>query len=491
MAREVSAEHQTGSALTMPTEVGRNRPRLPRHGHEPATLLGQRYELDRRIAIGGMGEVWAATDTVLGRQVAVKILRDEFVDSPVALARFRAEARHTAALTHHGIAGVFDYGEDDCDGKHVAFLVMELVHGRPLSKVIAESGPLPTATALSYLAQAADALQVAHDAGVVHRDVKPGNVLVLDDGTIKLTDFGIARAAGSAALTEAGQVVGTASYIAPEQAMGAEATATSDVYSLGVVGYEMLAGHPPFTADNALALSMAHVNQSPPPLPDSVPADVRGAITTAMSKSPADRPADAAAFAAELRRLQAIADDTLVADIGEPTIVMSDDAPARTATMPASHVVRPLDLGVAAEAHSARRQRRWIAVAVLVAVALFVLAQLSGTHVAIPANGLTTTSNSVQTLVEVDPRALIGHPFAQVTEALTKVGLQVTTTRVAALGVPADIVTAVNPNGKVPAGSTVELTVSSGPPPATTTPAAAPAPAAKKDHGKGKGHGDG
>jgi len=213
-----------------------------------------------------------------------------------------------------------------------------------------------------------------------------------------------------------------------------------------------------------------------------------------MSKSPTDRPADAATFAAELRRLQASADDTLAGDIGEPTVVMSDDAPARTATMPASHVVRPLDLGVAAEAHSARRQRRWIAVAVLVAVALFVLAQLSGTHVPIPANGLTPTSNSVQTLVEVDPRALIGHPSTQVSEALTKAGLQVTTKAVAALGVPAGIVTAVNPNGKVPAGSTVELTVSSGPPSATTpttTVAPAPAPAAKKDHGKGKGHGGG
>ena len=194
-----------------------------------------------------MGEVWAATDTVLGRQVAVKILRDELVDSPAFLARFRAEARHTASLAHPGIASVFDYGEDQQGDRCVAYLVMELVPGTPLSQVMAERGTLRLDFALSLLAQTAHALHAAHLMGVVHRDVKPGNLLLLDDGTIKVTDFGIARAASSVPLTEVGQVVGTARYMSPEQAAGTEVTPASDVYSLGVIGYEMLAGRPPFS----------------------------------------------------------------------------------------------------------------------------------------------------------------------------------------------------------------------------------------------------
>ena len=276
----------------------------PPSGEPQPRVLGGRYSLMKRIAIGGMGEVWAATDTVLGRQVAVKILRDDLVDSPVFLERFRAEARHTAALAHPGIAGVFDYGEDGEDDQRIAYLVMELVPGQPLSTVMAQRGTLPVNMALSLLAQAAEALHAAHLKGVVHRDVKPGNLLLLDDGTIKVTDFGIARAASSAALTEVGQVIGTARYIAPEQASGGEATAASDVYSLGVIGYEMLAGHPPFAADNVAALAMAHVHQPPPPLPASVPEAVHAVIAGALSKDPGDRPRDAREFAEQLRRLQ-------------------------------------------------------------------------------------------------------------------------------------------------------------------------------------------
>ena len=222
----------------------------------PITSVGNgRYVLNRHIAVGGMGEVWQATDTLLGREVAVKILRAAFVDSPVVLERFRAEARHTAALSHPGIAGVFDYGEDLVAGRCVAYLVMELVAGEPLSEVIAHRGAMPLSTVLPMLAQAAEALHAAHEMGVVHRDVKPGNLLLLTGGAIKVTDFGIARAANSIPITEVGQVIGTAKYMSPEQASGAEATAASDIYSLGVVGYEMLAGRPPFTTENPAATS--------------------------------------------------------------------------------------------------------------------------------------------------------------------------------------------------------------------------------------------
>ena len=357
----------------------------PRERGRPSTttLLGGRYSLTKRIAIGGMGQVWKAEDTVLGRDVAVKILRDDLVDSPVFLERFRAEARHTARLSHIGIASVFDYGEDR-DGDHLtAYLVLELVEGRPLSTVMAEQGTLPVGLALSVLAQAAEALSAAHVMGVVHRDVKPGNLLLLDNGLVKVTDFGIARAANSLALTEVGQVIGTARYISPEQATGSEATPASDVYSLGVIGFEMLAGEPPFTADNAGALAMAHVHQSPPPLPDSVPEGVRAAIAAALSKDPADRPADAHEFASQLRRLQLDIlpppGTTLAAaprehdptDSIPATQLMGAATVSRTAIMPDGLVAaRSPDLGLSEEAHASRRLRRRLGIAAVATVAV-------------------------------------------------------------------------------------------------------------------------
>ena len=371
--------------------------------------MGGRYSLTTRIAIGGMGQVWAAVDTVLGRQVAVKILRDDLVDSPVFLERFRAEARHTAGLTHPGIANVFDYGEDRTDGHHVAYLVMELVPGRPLSKLMSAQGALPVNLVLSVLAQTAEALHAAHVAGVVHRDVKPGNLLLLDDGTIKVTDFGIARAANSVALTEVGQVIGTARYISPEQAIGAEATPASDIYSLGVIGYEMLAGRPPFTAQNVGALALAHVQQAPPDLPPTVPAAVRAVVSQALAKDPANRPADALAFAATLRRLQlaTMPPPGQLVDLGEPTVVMADleaiqpstrlmsaDDGSLTAIMPPGAIVeRPLDLGVSQEAYSARRQRRMLGiVASVVTVAVIGLLLLGGGGSPAPLVGTSTTT---------------------------------------------------------------------------------------------------
>ena len=237
-------------------------------------VLGQRYRLTERIAVGGMGEVWRATDDVLGRDVAVKVLKEEYSGDPGFRQRFRAEARHSAALTHPNIAGVYDYGEAD----RSAYLVMELVPGEPLSDVLAREGSLPPREAMGLLAQAAAGLAVAHAAGVVHRDVKPGNLLVTPDGRVKVTDFGIARASDAVPLTATGQVMGTAQYLAPEQAMGRGATSASDVYALGVVGYEALAGRRPFDGDSPMAVAMAHVNADPRPLPASLPAGARAQV---------------------------------------------------------------------------------------------------------------------------------------------------------------------------------------------------------------------
>jgi eukaryotic-like serine/threonine-protein kinase len=266
------------------------------------TILAGRYEITAPIATGGMGEVWRARDRVLDREVAAKVLRSEFTGDPSFVARFRNEARHTAALSHPNIASVYDYGEtEDERGARLAFLVMELVEGKPLVTILHEEGKLPVDWTLHVLGQAADGLSAAHHAGVVHRDIKPGNLIVRPDGVVKLTDFGIARARDATPLTRTGMVVGTAQYLSPEQAQGFEVTAASDVYSLGVVGYECLTGGRPFDGTSQVAVALAHINRQPPPLPATVPPAVRLLIERALAKDPADRFADGAAFAAAIR----------------------------------------------------------------------------------------------------------------------------------------------------------------------------------------------
>jgi len=266
---------------------------------EPARrTLGDRYQLQSLLAAGGMGQVWRAHDQLLGRPVAVKVLRSEYTGDALFLARFRAEAQHAAALSHPNIAAVYDYGEEptiDGTGEHLAYLVMELVEGESLSVVLARRGTLSPDRTLDVLRQTASALAAAHQAGVVHRDVKPGNVLVRDDGTVKITDFGIAWSAGSVPLTQTGQVVGTASYLSPEQAAGAHATPASDVYALGMVGYECLAGHRAFDGDNSVTIALRHLRDQPEPLPAGIPDGVRTLIERAIVKDPAQRYPDGAA----------------------------------------------------------------------------------------------------------------------------------------------------------------------------------------------------
>ncbi len=216
-------------------------------------VLGNRYTLTEPIASGGMGDVWKASDSVLGRQVAVKVMRPDASSEPTFADRFRDEARHTASLTHPNIATVYDYGEDGGD----AYLVMELVEGEPLSQLITR-GPIAPEQTRSILGQSALALAAAHAAGVVHRDVKPANILLTPEGRVKLTDFGIARAIDSAGHTRTGEVLGTPHYLAPEQALGRTATGASDIYALGVVGHEMLTGRKPFDSGSAVATALAH-----------------------------------------------------------------------------------------------------------------------------------------------------------------------------------------------------------------------------------------
>src|SRR5918998_3120772 len=269
-----------------------------------------------------MGQVWRGADVLLGRPVAVKVLRSEYTGDPTFRARFRAEAQHAAGLSHPNIAAVFDYGEaeaTDGGGETLAYLVMELVEGEPLSAVLQRERRLSAAVTLSLLEQTADALAEAHRVGLVHRDVKPGNILVRDDGSVKITDFGIAWSAGSAPLTRTGQVIGTPQYLAPEVAEGQHALPASDVYALGLVGYECLTGHPAFDGDNAVTIALKQVRDDPEPLPDDLPGDVRKLIRHALAKDPAARMPDGAAFVA------AVEDVRAGRPVSEPTPTRSVD----------------------------------------------------------------------------------------------------------------------------------------------------------------------
>jgi serine/threonine-protein kinase len=460
-------------------------------------MLGGRYALDERIAIGGMGEVWAATDTVLDRVVAVKVLRTD--NASELLERFRDEARHTAALSHSGIARVHDYGEDGAD----AFLVMELVPGEPLSTVL-RGGALPVTVALSYLAQTAEALRAAHDIGVVHRDIKPGNLMVLPDGTVKVTDFGIARLLDSTSITAVGQVVGTAQYMAPEQAVGEQATAASDIYSLGAVGYEMLAGKPAFSGDNPLALAMAHVHHTPPDLPDTIPEGVRSLISRSMSKNPADRPPTAESFANEARELQrqilnarhdspmertddfpaTITSTATVAALAPTTISTAGDPP--TAVMPpgliAGDSAQLLDRNFVRQVRSNRRVVASVIMLIAALVLVLVVATANNSSPLKAADVLTsgeptvvattspaaastippTTIAAVDTVatVLVDPNALIGLKKDDAAARLEALGLHVVAKEVKGHGdAGRNTVVGVEPSGQVAPGSTVTLLI--------------------------------
>lgn len=265
-------------------------------------LIHRRYRLDARLAQGGMGEVWKGYDIQLGRPVAIKALRGDLgVTQGAKLLRLRAEAHNSANLAHPNIAALFEYYEHD----GIGFLVMEYVPSKSLADLFHEqNGPMEPTRLLPILIQTARGLFVAHSHGVIHRDVKPANIMVSDSGEVKITDFGVSYSTNQEQITQDGMVVGTAQYISPEQAQGQHATPQSDIYSLGIVAYEGLCGHRPFTGATPVDIAAAHVNNPVPPLPDSVDVQLREFVMSMLSKDPLDRPKDALTVSRTLSRIE-------------------------------------------------------------------------------------------------------------------------------------------------------------------------------------------
>jgi|GEM_PF-4414945 len=257
-------------------------------------VLKDRYRLERRIGTGGMSEVWEADDLTLHRTVAIKVLHPALAADPAFRERFIREARTLASLNAPGLIDLYDACEETSpDGTTLSYLVMELVNGQPLSQLLAQHGRLDASTTASILRQCATALQAAHGAGIVHRDIKPANILIGATGDVTVIDFGIARTHGHSALTSAGSVIGTVDYASPEQLRGDHLTPASDIYSLGIVGYECLAGQPPFYGESTPAIISAQLNQPTPPLPEDVPGPLVDIVATMLSKDPAHRFASA------------------------------------------------------------------------------------------------------------------------------------------------------------------------------------------------------
>ncbi|HEX2030948.1 MAG TPA: Stk1 family PASTA domain-containing Ser/Thr kinase [Actinomycetota bacterium] len=407
-------------------------------------VLGDRYEIDGVLGQGGMAKVFRGTDRVLGRTVAVKVLSPQFADDQGFVARFRREAQAAAALNHPNIVGVFDTGSQ----QDVHFIVMEYVEGKTLRDVLREDGPLLPERAVEVADAVARALESAHEAGLVHRDIKPGNIMLTSDGEVKVMDFGIARTTTGDTLTQTAAVLGTASYLSPEQAQGESVDRRSDIYSLGCVLYEMVTGRPPFTGDSPVAIAYKHVRDDPT-LPSHVngdiPPDLEAVVMKCLAKNPDNRYATARELREDLGRMLQ----------GVPTLatpVMAGDA---TEMMTRRHEGTAVMTGVEAPPEEERR-RAWVPIV----LTLLILAALG-----IAAFFLVRSllGDPVQLVTVPD---VVGERLREAEDRLERAGFQVEVERRFNPAPRGEVLEQDPPAGRrVREGSTVTLTVSRGPRP--------------------------
>lgn len=458
------------------------------------TVLGGRYELTTRIAVGGMGEVWKGTDNVLGRPVAAKIMKDEYRDDEGFLARFRAEARSMGAVSDPGIAGVYDYGEET----GAPYLVMEYVPGEALSAIIERDGAMSEVDALNITAQAAQALDAAHKAGVVHRDIKPGNLLITPDFRVKITDFGIARVADQAPLTRTGQVMGTAQYLAPEQATGKGSVPQSDLYSLGIILYELLAGRRPFIGETQVEIAIAQVNRKHPALPETVSAPVQRLVDCLLAKKPGQRPADGASVATAARALmdgdiaaaeaaipqlapnaggQTAATQVIGSDEASTTVLnhTSEQAAAQPAGIQRGYLAGPEPTSEELEEPEERKKGGAGAKAAIAILVIALLGLLGWGAWALFGEQLfgDQTTDEQSEMVEINPSDYVGKDYRDAKADLRDIGLKAEKT-LEYSDEPEGTVTAVQrgENGySFPSGSRVTLVVSRGSEPTQNDPA--------------------
>jgi eukaryotic-like serine/threonine-protein kinase len=423
-------------------------------------LLGGRYELDGIVGRGGMAEVYRARDIRLDRIVAVKTLREDLARDQTFQARFRREAQSAASLNHPSIVAVYDTGEDNTGGSHIPYIVMEYVDGRTLRDLLREDRRLLPERALEITDGVLRALDYSHRNGIVHRDIKPGNVMLTRGGQVKVMDFGIARAVSDAqaTMTQTAQVIGTAQYLSPEQARGERVDARSDLYSTGCLLYELLTGRPPFLGDSPVAIAYQHVRENPVPpsrVDPEVPQWADTIVLRAMAKDPRDRYQSAGDMRQDIQRaLQGVpvaaprtaAYGATTQRVGPATAM----AGVPTGALPGYQYGRDDD-GYPPEPP----ERRWLPVVLWVAGVLLVLGVVGGVAYAILGGG-----SSGHAVPQVD-----GQTLSQAEKAITAAGLKYTVQKQASATTPKNIVISTSPaNGNVvPAGSEVVIVVSSGP----------------------------
>jgi serine/threonine-protein kinase len=420
-------------------------------------VFNDRYELVRHVARGGMAQVYLAKDLLLDRPVALKVLFPELSVDHSFVERFRREAQAAANLSHPNIVPIYDWGE----GERTYFIVMEYVDGRTLSQLI-HQGPLDAEQAASIAADVAAALEFAHRHGVIHRDVKPGNVLIDRSGQVKVTDFGIARAVGTQeGLTQTGAVMGTATYFSPEQAQGHPVDVRSDVYSLGVMLYEMVVGKPPFAGDSPVAIAYKHVREEPiqPSRANrAVPRSLEAIIMQAMAKDPAHRYQTAEDLRNDLLRY--LRGNAVYADPPlTPSVMAAAAAPTRVQTSYRETTVLPTGPQIEPEGRGDNRSAAYIAVLVVMLLVLGGLLFLLGRQL-----GMFGGSSSAQVAIPTD---VVGKPEAAATSELQALGLKVQSQQTQSDTVAQGNVIATTPAAgtSVAKGSSVTLTVSAGPAP--------------------------